>query len=87
MARDLTKCLTGVESAWGCSASPESLMSQPKGQKPAAPASRKQTPRVPSNVLYDWVVPIILFVVLIVLVLIVVVVIASLLAGGGAGYL
>ena len=66
---------------------PESLMSQPKGQKPAAPASRKQTPRVPSNVLYDWVVPIILFVVLIVLVLIVVVVIASLLAGGGAGYL
>ena len=35
-------------------------MNQSDEPKPPAPPARKQTPRVPSNVLYDRIVPIVL---------------------------
>jgi hypothetical protein len=49
-------------------------MSQSEEQKPPAPPARQKTPRVPSNVLYDRVLPIVLVVAGIVLVIILIVV-------------
>jgi hypothetical protein len=49
-------------------------MSQSEEQKPPAPPARQKTPRVPSNVLYDRVLPIVLVVAAIVLVIILIVV-------------
>ncbi len=45
-------------------------MSQSEEQKPPVETSRKRTPRVPSNVLYDRVLPIVLIIVAIVLVIV-----------------
>jgi hypothetical protein len=42
-------------------------MSQPEEPKPPAAAARKRTPRVPSNVLYDRIIPIVLVIVALVL--------------------
>jgi hypothetical protein len=50
-------------------------MSQPEEPKPPVTAARKQTPRVPSNVLYDWVIPIVLVITALVLLAVLVVVI------------
>ena len=50
-------------------------MSQLEKPKPPAPPARKQTPRVPSNVLYDRILPIVLVVAAIVLVIILIVVV------------
>ena len=60
-------------------------MGQPEEQKPPAPPARKQTPRVPSNVLYDRIVPIALVVILIVLAVTVLMVIVVPLLGIHAG--
>ena len=43
--------------------------------KPPATSGRKQTPRVPSNVVYDWIVPIVLVIVALVLLVVLAVVI------------
>ena len=45
-------------------------MSQSEEPKPPAETSRKRTPRVPSNVLYDRVLPIALIIIAIVLVIV-----------------
>jgi len=50
-------------------------MSQSGEPKPPAPPARKQTPRVPSNVLYNRILPIVLVVAAIVLVIILIVVV------------
>ena len=50
-------------------------MSQPEEPKPPAKTTRKQTPRVPSNVLYDRIIPIVLVIVALVLVAVLVAVI------------
>jgi hypothetical protein len=50
-------------------------MSQSEEPKPPATSTRKQTPRVPSNVLYDRIIPIVLVIVALVLLAVLVVVI------------
>ncbi len=45
-------------------------MSQSEEQKPPTETSRKRTPRVPSNVLYDRVLPIVLIITAMVLVIV-----------------
>jgi hypothetical protein len=50
-------------------------MSQSEEPKPPDPSIRKQTPRIPSNVLYDRILPIVLVVAAIVLVVILIVVV------------
>jgi hypothetical protein len=50
-------------------------MSQPEEPKPPATSTRRQTPRVPSNVLYDRIIPIVLVIVALVLLAVLVVVI------------
>ncbi len=45
-------------------------MSQSEEEKPPEPPSRKRTPRVPSNVLYDRIVPILLVIIAIILVIV-----------------
>jgi cell division protein FtsL len=57
-------------------------MSQSEKPKPPATAPRRQTPRVPSTVLYDKVLPIVLVVAAIVLVIILIVVVL----GAGQSY-
>ncbi len=56
-------------------------MSQSEEQKPPAPV-RKQTPRVPANLLYDRILPIVLVVTAIVLVIVLVLVVL----GAGQSY-
>jgi hypothetical protein len=52
-------------------------------EEPKPPLSgRKQTPRVPSNVLYDWIIPI----VLVIVALILLVVLAVVIVGAGQPY-
>jgi hypothetical protein len=53
-------------------------MSQSEEPKPPATSTRKQTPRVPSNVLYDRVVPIALVVMVVVLIVVVIIALAGL---------
>ena len=53
-------------------------MSQSEEPKPSANSARKQTPRVPSNVLYDRVVPIALVIMAVVLIAVVVIALAGL---------
>jgi uncharacterized RDD family membrane protein YckC len=53
-------------------------MSQSEEPKPPATAPRKQTPRVPSNVLYDRIVPIALVVMVVVLIVVVIIALAGL---------
>jgi hypothetical protein len=50
-------------------------MSQPEKPKSPDASTRKQTPRVPSNVLYDRIIPIVLVIVALVLLAVLVVVI------------
>jgi hypothetical protein len=50
-------------------------MSQSEKPKPPAPSTRQQTPRVPSNVFYDRVLPVVLVAAAIVLVIILIVVV------------
>jgi hypothetical protein len=50
-------------------------MSQSEEPKPPVPSARKQTPRVPSNILYNRILPIVLVVAAIVLVIILIVVV------------
>ena len=50
-------------------------MSKPEEPKPPAASTRKRTPRVPSNVLYDQIVPIVLVIIALALVAVLVVVI------------
>jgi len=50
-------------------------MSQPEEPKPPATSTRRQTPRVPSNVLYDRIIPIVLVIVALVLLAVLTVVI------------
>jgi hypothetical protein len=50
-------------------------MSQSEEPKPPAPGTRQKTPRVPSNVLYDRVLPIVLVIAASVLVIILIVVV------------
>ena len=50
-------------------------MSQLEEPKPPAPSPRRQTPRVPSNVLYDRIIPIVLVIVALVLLAVLAVVI------------
>jgi hypothetical protein len=50
-------------------------MSQSEEPQPPAPPARQKTPRVPSNVLYDRILPIVLVVAAIVLVIILIVVV------------
>jgi hypothetical protein len=57
-------------------------MSQSEEPKPPVPVGRKQTPRVPSNVLYDRVIPI----VLVIAALILLVVLAAVILGAGQPY-
>jgi hypothetical protein len=45
-------------------------MSQSEEPKPPATSTRKQTPRVPSNVLYDRIIPVVLFIIAAVLLLV-----------------
>ncbi len=54
-------------------------MSQSEEPKPPVSSERKQTPRVPSNVLYDRIVPIALGIMALVLIVVVIVAIAGLL--------
>jgi hypothetical protein len=54
-------------------------MNQSDKPKPPASSTRKKTPRVPSNVLYDRVVPLALIVMALVLLAVVVVAVAGLL--------
>ena len=51
------------------------IMSQPDESQPPSSPARKQTPRVPSNVFYNRILPIILVAAAIVLVIIIVVVV------------
>jgi hypothetical protein len=53
-------------------------MSQSEEPKPPATSARKQTPRIPSNVLFDRVVPIALIVLALVLIGVVVIAVAGL---------
>ncbi len=57
-------------------------MSQSEEPKPPASSSRKRTPRVPSNVLYNRLVPIVLVIIAIVLVI----VLAAVVLGAGQTY-
>ncbi len=57
-------------------------MSQPEEPKPPATSSRKQTPRVPSNLLYDRIVPI----VLVIAAMILLIVLAAVILGVGRPY-
>ena len=50
-------------------------MSQSEEPKPPAKSTRKQTPRVPSNVLYDRIIPIVLVIVALILLAVLVAVI------------
>jgi hypothetical protein len=50
-------------------------MSQPEEPQPPAASTRKQTPRVPSNILYDRIIPIVLVIVALVMLAVLVVVI------------
>ena len=50
-------------------------MSQSEEPKPPAKTTRKQTPRVPSNLLYDRIIPIVLVIVALVLLVVLVMVI------------
>ncbi len=50
-------------------------MSQSEEPKPPAPPARQRTPRVPSNVLYDRILPIVLVAAAIVLVIILIVIV------------
>jgi hypothetical protein len=50
-------------------------MSQSEEPKPPVPAGRKRTPRVPANVLYDRIIPIVLVIVAVVLLAVLAVVI------------
>jgi hypothetical protein len=50
-------------------------MSQPEEPQPPAASTRKQTPRVPSNILYDRIIPIVLVIVALVLLAVLAVVI------------
>ena len=52
-------------------------MSQSEEPKPPATAGRKQTPRVPSNVLYDRIIPVVLVIIALVLLAVLAVVILS----------
>ena len=53
-------------------------MSQSEEPKPPATAGRRQTPRVPSNVLYDRVVPIALIIMAMVLIVVVIIAVVGL---------
>ena len=53
-------------------------MNQSEGSKPPATSTRKRTPRVPDNVLYDRIIPIVLIIVALVLLLVLAVVILGL---------
>jgi hypothetical protein len=55
-------------------------MNQSEEPKPSATSTRQQTPRVPSNVLYDRVVPIALIVMAVVLIVVVVIALAGLIS-------
>ncbi len=57
-------------------------MSQSEAPKPPATPPRKQTPRVPSNLLYDRIIPIVLVIVALVLL----VVLAVVIVGAGQPY-
>ena len=57
-------------------------MNQPEEPKPPVPAGRKQTPRVPSNIFFDRILPIVLVAAAIVLVIIVIAVVL----GAGQSY-
>ena len=57
-------------------------MSQSEEPKPPAKSTRKQTPRVPSNVLYDRIIPIVLVIVTLVLLA----VLAAVILGAGQPY-
>ena len=57
-------------------------MSQSEKPKPPATSTRKQTPRVPANVLYDRIIPLVLVVVALVLLL----VLAAVILGVGQPY-
>jgi hypothetical protein len=50
-------------------------MNQSEGPKPPVPSTRKQTSRVPANVLYDRIIPIMLVIVAVVLLAILAVII------------
>jgi hypothetical protein len=55
-------------------------MSQSEEPQPPASSTRKQTPRMPANVLYDRVVPIALVVMALVLLVVIVVAVAGLIS-------
>jgi hypothetical protein len=57
-------------------------MSQSEEPKPPTTSTRKQTPRVPSNVLYDRIIPIVLVIVALVLLA----VLAAVILGVGRPY-
>ena len=57
-------------------------MDQSEEPKPPAASGRKQTPRVPSNVLYDRIIPI----ALVIIALILLVVLAVVILGAGQPY-
>lgn len=57
-------------------------MSQSEEPKPPATSTRKQTPRVPSNVLYDRIIP----VVLVIAALVLLAVLAVVILGAGRPY-
>ena len=57
-------------------------MSQSEAPKPPANSGRQKTPRVPSNVLYDRIIPIVLVIVTLVLLL----VLAAVILGAGQPY-
>jgi hypothetical protein len=57
-------------------------MSQSEEPKPPATSIRKQTPRVPSNVLYDRIIPVVLFIIAAVLLL----VLGAVILGAGQPY-
>ena len=57
-------------------------MSQSEAPKPPANSGRHKTPRVPSNVLYDRIIPIVLVIVTLVLLL----VLAAVIRGAGQPY-
>jgi hypothetical protein len=50
-------------------------MSQSKPPKPPATSPRKQTPRVPANILYDRIIPIVLVIAALILLIVLVVVV------------
>jgi hypothetical protein len=56
----------------------KACMNQSDKPKPSAPSTRQKTPRVPSNVLYDRVVPLALIIMALVLLAVVVVAVAGL---------